>query len=194
MGVEQEKPVATVHHGETELDEADRAIAQIMTFPAAPGHGAGAEERGGNLAVARALEPPVERAQGEDEPVSASLRQRGGIGTGVAAGQAAPEPDRSGRADVEQLVERQENSRRFGTGFVDMYAKHGAVTFDEASGALGRQHSVEGQWRKPKSWISEVSRELCQSDHARQGMWRPEDRFRILDLGAADEIVTPSAG
>src|SRR5712691_9386349 len=121
MGIEQQTPIAALHHVETEADEADRAIAQIVTFPAALGHVAGAEKRAGNLAVARVIEPTIEGAQGEDEPVSASLRQRGGIGTEVAAGQAAPEPDCGDRADLEQLVERQEYGGRFGACLAHMY-------------------------------------------------------------------------
>src|SRR5579859_2058971 len=116
--MEQQTPVAALHHAETEADEADRAIAQIMAFPAALGNAGGAEKDFGDLAVGRVLVASVERAQGEDKPVSARLRQHAGIGTQVAAGQAAPEPEGGANTDLEQLVERYDYGGRFRAGCV----------------------------------------------------------------------------
>ena len=134
--MEQQTPIAAPHHTEAEAHEADRAITQVVAFPTALGHAGIAEQHAGDFAVARVLKPSVEGAQGEDEPVSASLRQRGRIGTGVAAGQASPEPDRGDRTDLEELVERQEDCGRVDAGLVNVDTKHGATMCDEVFRAI----------------------------------------------------------
>ncbi len=171
--MEQQTPIAALHHAETEADEADRAVAQIMAFPAALGHASGAEQGFGDLAVGRVFLASVERAQGEDEPVSARLRQHAGIGTGVAAAQAAPEPEGGANTDLEQLVERYDDGGRFRADGVDMNAKHHATMFDEVLGPIGRGDGIEKAWRKAEAGIGELSRKRRQGDHAWQSVRRP---------------------
>ena len=88
--MKQQAPVAAPRHSEPVAYKADCAIAQIVAFPATLGHVIETEENGGDFAVARALLPPVEGAQGNDESVPASLGQRAWIGTRLPAGQAVP--------------------------------------------------------------------------------------------------------
>jgi hypothetical protein len=92
--MKQQAPIAAPRHSEPVAHETGCAIAQIMAFPATLGHVVETEENGGDLAVACALLPSVEGAQGNDEPVSATLGQRAWIRTWIAAGQAVPQSDR----------------------------------------------------------------------------------------------------
>jgi hypothetical protein len=171
--MEQQTPVAALHHAEPEADEADRAIAQIMAFPAALRDIGGAEEDLGDLTVGGVLVASVERAQGEDEPVSARLRQRAGIGTWNAAAQAAAEPDGGANTDLEQLVERYDSRGRVRAGCVDMDAKHRATMLDEVFGPIGCGDGTQKAWRKPEAGIGELSRKRRQGDHAWQSVRRP---------------------
>ena len=107
IGMEQQTPIAAPHQGEPEAREADRAITQVVAFPAALGQVASAEKDTRDFAVARVFEPSVKGAQSEDEAVAAGLREVGGIGTRRAARQSAPEPNCGHHADFEELVERQ---------------------------------------------------------------------------------------
>jgi hypothetical protein len=129
--IEKQAVIAGVHHAEPEAYQADRAITQIVTCAAAFQLVVETEENPSDFAVACALLPPVEGAEGKDEPVSTSLRQRGGIWPGIAAGQPSPESDRGGYADLEKLVEWQEDGGGLYAGFVEVDTKHGAITFDE---------------------------------------------------------------
>lgn len=107
IGMEQQTPIAAPHQGEPEAGETNRAITQVVAFPAALGQIAGAEKDTGDFAVGRVIETCVKRTQSEDEAVAAGLREVGGIGTRGAASQPAPEPDCGHHADFEELVERQ---------------------------------------------------------------------------------------
>ena len=71
-GIEQQAAIAALHHRVAEAREPHGPIAKIVGFPAALGHAAGAEESLGDVAVARLLEPAIERAQGEDQAVASS--------------------------------------------------------------------------------------------------------------------------
>jgi hypothetical protein len=171
--MEQQTPIAALHHAEPEADEADGAITQVMAFPAALRDTGGAEEDLGDLTVGGVHATSVERAQGEDEPVSARLRQRARIGTGVAAAQAPPEPEGGGNTDLEQQVERYDYGGRFGAGCVDMDAKHHATMFDEVLGPVGCGDRIEKAWRKSGARVGELSRKPRQGDHAWQSVRRP---------------------
>ena len=107
------------------------------------------EENAGDFAVACALSRPVEGAQGKDEPVSASLRQRGRIGTGIAAGQASPEADRGGCADFEELVERKEDGGRLCVAVVDVRTRNKVPRRSmRYSGTVRPDAGMESEWRK----------------------------------------------
>ena len=85
IGMEQQTPIAAPHQGEPEAREADRAITQVVAFPAALGQVASAEKDARDFAVGRVIETCVKRTQSEDEAVAAGLREVGGIGTRGAA-------------------------------------------------------------------------------------------------------------
>ena len=138
IGMEQQTPVTTSHHAETEAYETDRAVTEIMTLPAALGHAVGAEQGGGDLAVGRAVELSVERAQGQDKLISTRLRERSGIWAGVAAGHAAPKADRRPRADFEELVEGEKRGGRFGAS-LQMYAMRTAAIVEESPCTVGAE-------------------------------------------------------
>jgi hypothetical protein len=74
---------------------------QIVRDPVALGDCVVAEQRANNLAIGGAIEPAIEPTQCKDQAVTAGFRQCSGIGTGVAAGQASPEPDRGDCAGLE---------------------------------------------------------------------------------------------
>jgi hypothetical protein len=144
-----------------------------MALPAVLGDPGGAEKDLGDLAVGRVLLASVERAQGEDEPVTARLRQHAGIGAWVAASQAAPEPEGGGNTDLKHLVERYDYGGRFGTGCVDMDAKHRATMLGEVLGSVGCGDGIEKAWQKARARIGEFSRKRRQGDHAWQSVRRP---------------------
>ena len=174
IGVEQKKTIAALRHVDAEPDEADGAVAQIVTLPAALGDAGDAEQRAGNLAIARIAEPAVERAQGEDKPVPARWRQCRGIVTGVSAGQAAPETKRGGGANLEELVKRQEDSER-SVSIVEMYTQRGATALDKTFGIIGGGAWLERHGGELKSGIGKLSRQPRQCDHARERLRRPEN-------------------
>jgi hypothetical protein len=93
------------------------------------------------------LLPPVKGAQGQDEPVSASLGQRGRVGTRTVAGQAAPEAHRGDGTDIKELVERQEDGGRLYAGLVDVDTKHSATTFDELFSGVCRDARFDREQR-----------------------------------------------
>jgi hypothetical protein len=192
--MKQETAIAAPHHAEPEADEADRAIPQIVSFPAALGDTSGTKKNVGNLAVGGVLVPSIDSPQSEDEPIPACPRQHGGTGTRVTAGQAAPEPDGGSGTDLKQLVERQEDGGRFRTGFVDMDAKHGAMMLAEMLDPIGRKDGPEGEWWKPKAGIGKVSRKPRQGNHTWQSLCCPQNRGRAACLDGARKIAPPSAG
>lgn len=158
IGMEQHTPIVAPHHAEPEADEPDRTIPQIMAFPTALGDTVGAEEGFRDLAVGCRLVMSVERAQGEDELVSAMLGQHAGIGTWIAAGQGTIEAKRSVGTNLEKLVEWQKNSRRLYAGYVDVDTQHCATMFDDVFGPIGRRNGIEKAWRKLEIRIGEISR------------------------------------
>ena len=109
-----------------------------MALPTPFGYLICTEENAGDFAVSRAVLPPIQGTQGKNESVPASLLQRCGIGSGVAVGQAAPESDCGGCANLEELVERQEDGVRFNASRVDVDTKHGATMGNEVFRAVSR--------------------------------------------------------
>lgn len=70
----QEFSIAAAHQGETALYKADGATAQIMGFPRAFRDSFLAKKAFGDLAIGFAHAVPVERAQGQGEPLAALRR------------------------------------------------------------------------------------------------------------------------
>jgi len=111
VGMEQQPEVASFHQAEAVSDQADRPIAEIMGLPSAAREAANGEENFRDLAVACLIKTTVERTQGEQEPVSPRPRQSCMICARISPRQSAPKAKRRVGAEVEQLVERQDNAR-----------------------------------------------------------------------------------
>jgi Alcohol dehydrogenase GroES-like domain len=103
--IDQQAAIAASHHADAEAHEADRAIAEIVDFPAALGNAIGAEEHDGDLAIGHVVEPPVERTQAQDEP---GLPLLGKLTTDPppATCDLAIEPDSGGGAKIDSPVQR----------------------------------------------------------------------------------------
>jgi len=71
--MQKQPSIPTVHHRNTKTHEASGAIAQVMGDPIALQNSIGAKQRRGDLTVSRVVETAIKGAQGEDEPVSATL-------------------------------------------------------------------------------------------------------------------------
>ena len=110
--MEQQPEIAAFHQAEAISDQADRAIAEIMGLPGAAREAAKGEEDFRDLAIACLIETTVERTQGKKEPVSPRPRQGRRIRAWISSRQSAPEAKRRVGAEVEQLVERQDDARR----------------------------------------------------------------------------------
>lgn len=107
--MQEKAAIAAAHHGESEPDDPAGPIAQFVRNPVALGDGFDVEQNGGDLGVGRALKPAIQRAQREDEPAASLRCEHAEIGARRPPGQAAPQAERGGDADVEELVERQED-------------------------------------------------------------------------------------
>ena len=131
-GIEQQAAIAALHHGMAQAHEPHRAIAKVVGFPAALGHAAGPEEGFGDVAVARLLEPPIERAQRKRQAVAPGGGKHRGVAPRRAPGQAAPQPERGHGADLEHLIERQDDARDLlAHVFEDVQAEQIALPFDQ---------------------------------------------------------------
>ena len=131
-GIEQQAAIAALHHGVAQAHEPHRAIAQVMGFPAALGHAVGAEKGFGDVAMACLLEPPVKRAQRERQAIAPGGGKHRRVAPQRALCQSAPQPERSRRADLEQLIERQDDAwDLLAKVFEDVQAKQIAPPFDQ---------------------------------------------------------------
>jgi len=92
-----------------------------------------------------------------------------------------------GGADLEELVERQENCGWFDAGLVDMHTKRRTAMLNEAFGAVGSEAGSTGRGGRRNFGIGEISREARQSDHAWQGMRRP-----TTELGLVPAVLAKS--
>ena len=99
--MQKQAPVAALHHGHPETHETSGAIAQFMRDPLPFRNSVSAKQYTGNLAVGGVVKTTVERAQGEDEPVSPCLGKCCWIGARVAAVQGTPETQCSSHPDFE---------------------------------------------------------------------------------------------
>ena len=79
-GIKQQAAITALHHRVTQAREANGAIAEIMGFPTALRHAAGAKKSLGDVAVARVVDPAIEGAQSKHKAVTSGGGQRRGIG------------------------------------------------------------------------------------------------------------------
>ena len=134
-GIEQQAAIAALHHRLAQARQSHGPIAKVVGFPAALRHATAAEERFGDVPVARIFEARVERAQCENQAVASAGRQRRRVAPRRAAHQAAPQPQRRRSADLEEPVERQNNASRFlAWRFDDVKAEQAVPPFDQPLG------------------------------------------------------------
>jgi len=168
--MQQQPPVAAIHQFHSETHEASGAITQVMRNPAMFRDSTGAKQGGGNLAVRRAVEAAIQRAQREDEPLSPGLGQRRRVRARQSAIEHTPEAQGSGYSDFKEPVERQKNRRRLSFAAHQMNTQRGAKPLDDIVVTFSSQDRVELErlrflLRRPKPW-----RKSAQSNDARQSL------------------------
>lgn len=136
IGVEKKAAVAVLHHPDAEADETDRAVAEVVSFPARSRDVVRIEEDAGDFPIARTGMPSIQRAQSEDVAVRACPRQRCRIRTRIAAGQTAPETYRGSGTDLEQLVERQEDGGWIYGALVGVNTENASKKLDDVFTAI----------------------------------------------------------
>lgn len=126
-----------------------------MIFPLAARNMAGIEQAICDVAIARAIEARIERAQSEYQTVNTRFGQCARIGTGIAAGYGSPQSDRGRGTDFEELVERQKYGRRVCAVLVRVDAKYSVV---RAFVCVAR---LKGDRREPKFRFGKIWRKAC---------------------------------
>lgn len=147
VGMEQQPEIAAFHQAEAVSNQADRAIAEIMGLPGAAREAANGEEDFRDLAVACLIETTVERTKSEEKPVPPRPRKGCRVRAGISLGQGTPEAKRRVGAEVEQLVERQDDARRLPVrGLDDVQTEQIFAPLDQALGSLFGDDGTES-WR-----------------------------------------------
>jgi hypothetical protein len=172
--MKEKAAIAAAHHGESEADDAAGLIAQFVRNPVALGDGGGIEQNGGDLGVGRAFEPAIKRAQREDEPAAPLGRERAEDGAWRAPGQRAPQAQRGGGADVEELVKRQEDGDRRADLVLAVNPQLRAAQIDDLIVFFDGQNGLEVSRIEAKSRIGEAVRAFGQGHHARERLRCPE--------------------
>jgi hypothetical protein len=129
--MKQKTAIAVAHHRESEPDDAARLITQLVRNPIALGDGFGVEQNGGDLGVGRALKPAIQRAQRQDEPVAPLGCEEAGVGSRRTPAQRTPQAERGGGADIEELVEREENRDGITDLIMSVQSQARAAQFDD---------------------------------------------------------------
>ena len=99
--------ITAAHQSVTGLNQADRAVAQIVRLPGALGDAFGAEQNFRNHAIRAAVDPRVQRTERKRKSLSALHGELVKWWARCAAVERAPEPVRSICPGVEIVVERQ---------------------------------------------------------------------------------------
>lgn len=191
--MQKQPPIAAFHHLGAEFDQADGAAAQVVGLPAGFGHLLCAEQHGRDLAIAGAGAPPLERAQAQDQPLPACSRQRWGISPGRATDERAPQRNCRGRADVQELVERNDHCPGISAGRRCNDPVDAPAEFEGQLQPTALQRS-KLLWGEPEARIDELSRKCRQADDAGQRLLDPANRVGGIRRQLRREIVTPSEG
>jgi hypothetical protein len=161
-GIEQQAAIAALHHRLAQARQSHGPIAKVVGFPAALRHATAAEERFGDVPVARIFEARVERAQRENQAVASAGRQRRRVAPRRAAHQAAPEPQRRRRADLEKPVERQNNARRLrARRFDEVKAEQAAPPLDQPFCPFLRNGRAERPGIRFEVRVGEIGVSVC---------------------------------
>lgn len=173
--MKEKAAIAAAHHGESEPDDPAGLIAQFVRNPVALGDGFGLEQDGRDLGIGRASEPAIQRAQRQDEPIAPLGSENAEVGTGLAAGQRAPQAQRGGGADVEELVERQEDGDRLADLTVSVKAQAHVAQREDLIVVLGSEKGLEAACVEAESRIGGAVGGRRQGHHARKCLGRPEN-------------------
>ncbi len=173
--MKEKAAIAAAHHGESEPDDPSSLIAQLVRNPVALGDGGGIEQNGGDLRVSRALKAAIERAQREDEPAAPLGRERAEVGARRTPGQAAPQAERGGDADVEESVERQEDGDGAADLILAVKPQARAAQLDDLIFVFDSENGLEAARVEAKFRIDEAVRSFGQGHHARERLGRPEN-------------------
>ncbi len=172
--MEEKAAIAAAHHRESEPDDPTGLVPQLVRNPVALGDGGGIEQNGGDLGVGRAFKPAIKGAQREDEPAAPLGRERAEVGAWRAPGQRAPQAQCGGGADVEELIERQEDSDGRADLILAVKPQARAAQFDDLIFVFDSENGLEAVCVEAESRIGEAVRGFGQGHHARERPGRPE--------------------
>ena len=173
--MKEKAAIAAAHHGESKPDDPTGLIPEFVRNPVALGDGFGVEQNGSDLRVGRVLEPAIQRAQCEDEPVAPLGCEHAEVGAWPSPGQRAPQAQRGGGADVEELIERQEDGDRGADLISAVKPQARAAQLDDLIVVFDNEKGLEAARVEPKSRIGEAVRGLGQGHHARERLGRPQN-------------------
>lgn len=164
-----------------------------MGLPAALGQAGAAEESPSDLAIGGLGESPVEGAECQHEAVAPRCWQCRRVPARPAADERAPKPQRGRGANLEQAVERQQDTGADAGIFDNMQAEQVPSGLDQPL------RSVFGKWRSereginPEARVREIVGKRRYGDDGRQRRRRPEDGMAGLIGSVRREIARPSA-
>ena len=173
--MKKKEAIAAAHQGESKPDDPTGLIPEFVRNPVALGDGFGVEQNGGDLGVGRALKPAIQRAQREDEPIAPLGCEHSEVGAQRTPGQAAPQAERGGDADVEELVEWQEDGDGAADLILAMKPQARAAQLDDLIFVFDSENGLEAGRVEAKFRIDEAARGFGQGHHARECLGRPEN-------------------
>ncbi len=105
--IEQQMPIATLHHRCAVADQPNCSVAQIVSLPTAFGDTVCAEQRLGDIPIARVVGSTIQSTQSEDQAIPAGWRKGGYIFTWQDTTHSSPKSEGGRDAVFEEHVESQ---------------------------------------------------------------------------------------
>lgn len=180
--MQKKAAVAAAHHREPEPDDPAGLIAQLVRNPVAFGDGFRVEQDSGDLGISRAFKPAIERAQRKDEPVAPFRCEDAEVGTWCSAGQPTPQTERGCGADVEELVERDDDGYGISDLVFAVKAQPRAAQRDDLVFIVDRENGLEATRLNSESRIGEAVRDFGQGHYSREDPRRPENGIVARDM------------
>jgi hypothetical protein len=173
--MKEKAAIATAHHRESEPDDPAGLIAQFVRNPVTFRDGFGVEQNSGDLGVGRPLKPAIQSAQREDEPVAPLGSEHTEVGAWCSTGQRPPQAERGGGADVEELVEREEDGDRSADLIFAVKPQARAAHFDDLIFVFDSENGLEAVCVEAETRIGEAVGDFGQGHDARKRLGRPEN-------------------
>jgi hypothetical protein len=173
--MQKKAAVAAAHHREPEPDDPAGLIAQLVRNPVAFGDGFCVEQDSGDFWISCVLKPAIKRAQREDEPVAPLGCEDADVGTWCSASQPTPQAERGCGADVEELVERDEDGDGVFQLIFAVKAQPRAAQLDDLISVVDRENGLEAARWNSESRIGEAVRGFGQGYYRREDLRRPEN-------------------